>query len=573
LLLVPRGATAWVECPEDAIVAGDLDISNTAELLGSTGTTSAGEALRHLHRADETRFPNRLRGAFVVAIWIPSERRLTLAADRFGFRRMYYAATETGISFGAQLQAVAALSDGPHELDFDAVYAYMNFATVPAPQSMYRGVRRLPPGHTLVWHDGQVSTTPYWEIEYTEQHRRRSAAARMLVQRTEDAVRQALVGAEPKHTGAFLSGGTDSSTVVGFMSRLTGERPSAFSIGFQEQRYDELPYAVLAARHFGASHYTQVVTADDAFACVPDLVAGYDEPFGNNSAIPTYLCARFAADTGMQLLLAGDGGDEIFGGNERYRRERVLARYGLMPRWLRRHALEPLLRTLPPGGQTLLGKAQRYVQLASQPNPDRFYSSEFFIAHWRTCLLDPAFLDAVSGDWPLQVARRHYGGARTSAELNRLLYVDLKITLGDNDLLKVTRAAELAGIGVRFPMLDHPLVEFTATLPARDKVRGSQKRYLFKHSFRGFLPPEVLGKRKHGFGLPISQWLKSHAGFRGLARDTLLSARCLQRGYFLPGALEALFRQHERDTTPYYGDLLWTLLMLELWHQRQEGSA
>jgi len=314
------------------------------------------------------------------------------------------------------------------------------------------------------------------------------------------------------------------------------------------------------------------VSADESFAVVPDLVSAYDEPFGNNSNIPTYLCARMARDAGVRLLLAGDGGDEIFGGNERYRREQVLARYGLIPGPLRHGVIEPLLRHLPAGGLSPLGKAQRYVERASLPNPDRFYSSEFFVARERAWLLHPEFLAAIQGDTPLDVAREHYHGTRAQSELNRLMGVDLKITLGDNDLFKVTRAAEVAGVAVRFPLLDVSLVEFTGTLSARDKVRGTEKRYLFKRAFASVLPAEILAKVKHGFGLPVGEWLKTHSGFRELLHDTLRSSRCRNRNYYAPGALESLFRRHAEDHTPYHGDVLWTLLMLELWHRRH-GDA
>jgi len=552
---------------EDSWVATDLDISNLETLQARTGAASPACMLRELHRREGTGFPARLRGAFAVALWLPAERRLLLVTDRFGLRRLYYSVTTDGVAFSSRARGPLALPGTSRELEPDAIYASMNFGTVPAPQTMYRAVRRLPPGHALVWKDGRATVERYWDMAYPERRITRAAAAQAVLHRTGEAVREALHGSDPKHTGAFLSGGTDSSTIVGLMSRLNGERVNAFSIGFHEDRYNELAYAELAVRHFDAAHYTQLVTADDAFVCLPDLVEAYDEPFGNNSVIPTYLCARLARETGMRLLLAGDGGDEIFGGNDRYRRERILARYGLIPTPFRRGLIEPLLRVLPSAGLNLVGKAQRYVERASLPNPDRFYASEFFVAQQRARLLHPDFLAAITGDWPLEVARSHYRAVRASSELNRLLYVDLKITLGDNDLFKVTRTAELAGIAVRFPMLDHALVEFTGTLPARYKVRGTEMRHLFKRAFANLLPHQILTKVKHGFGLPASDWLKTHRGFRELARDTLLSERCCARGYFAPGALQWLFGLHDADRTPYYGDMLWNLLMLELWHQ------
>jgi len=554
-----------------ALVA-DLDLTNLEDLPGTTGEVTSARYLQRLHAQYGTDFLTRLRGAFAIAFWEPANRRLVLAADRFGFRRMYYAVTDIGVAFGTRAKGPLALPGCSLALDPDAIYAYLNFGTVPAPQSIYRAVRRLAPGHALVWQDGRTTLHQYWDVTYSERPLGRLAAARATYGQTEKAIRQTLDRLEPKQTGAYLSGGTDSSTIVGLMSRVTGERVQAFSIGFQEARYNELDYAELAARHFDAAHYTRVVTADEALTCLPDVVAAYDEPFGNNSALPSYLCARLARETGVKVLLAGDGGDEIFGGNERYTRDRILARYLLIPAWLRHGVVQPIVRRFPAEGAGLTGKARRYVERASQPNPDRFYSTEFFVNQNRQWLLHPDFQAVTTPDWPLRVARGHFEAASGAAELNRLLHVDLKITLGDNDLFKVVRTAEAAGIGVRFPLLDHSLVEFMATLPPRYKVRGTEKRYIFREAFCGLLPRETLAKVKHGFGLPTSDWLKQHRGFRELGRDLLLSARSRQRGYFAPGAVEELFRLHEIDHTPFYGDILWNLLMLELWHGRH-GAA
>ena len=571
-LLATDGEQAACAQWDDAAAAVDLDLTNLDEIRGSSEIEPTPRLLEDGYRRHGARFLAALRGGFALALWWPRARRLVLAADRFGIRRLYYAATPEGIAFGTRVTVPLALPGTTAAVDPEAVYAYLNYSAIPAPQTIYRAIRRLPPGHLLEWQDGRLRVEPYWNMRYTERAISRTAAAASLVRHTEEAVGEALRGTDPKHTGAFLSGGTDSSTVVGLMTRLTGERVNAFSIGFLEARYDELQYAELAARHFDATHYTRVVTADDAFSCLPEVIDAYDEPFGDNSALPTFLCARLARETGVRLLLAGDGGDEIFGGNERYRREQVLARYRLIPGAIRRGLIEPMLGAVKPGRMDLLGKAQRYVGRASQPNPDRFYSSEFFIAREHLRLLHPDFLSAIIPDAPIRIARRHFDAVAAQSELNRLLYVDLKITLGDNDLFKVTRMAELAGIAVRFPMLDPRLVEFTGTLPAWHKVRGTEKRHLFKRAFSTLLPAATLAKVKHGFGLPISDWLRTHGPFHELARDTLLSRRSRERGYFAPGVLEELFRLHEDDRTPFYGDLLWSLLMLELWH-RHHGEA
>ena len=566
--VVARTPEGWVAVSADLTNARELGLTEPGVLAGWLASLGAEDVAARVAR---------LRGAFALAVWNERARRLVLAVDRLGFRRLYYstggAADGAALAFASRAATTLALAGGPATVDPEAVYAYLNLGTVPAPASIFRAVRRLPPGSRLVWQDGETTVAPWWDMRYAERRQPLAEAATALREATEAAVREQLDGLDAKRAGAFLSGGTDSSTVVGLMGRASGEQPQAFSIGFAEARYNELDYAVLAARHFGAAHYTRVVGADDALAAVPELVDAYDEPFGNNSAIPTYLCARLARETGVETLLAGDGGDEIFGGNERYRREQVLARYRLLPAPVRRGLVEPLLRALPNGGMTPLGKAQRYVERASAPNPRRFYSTEFYVMRERAQILAPEFLAQVALDAPERVAQRHFDAAAGTAELNRLMYVDLKITLGDNDLFKVTRSAARAGVTVRFPLLDHRLVELTGTLPAWHKVRGTEKRYLFKRAFAPLLPREILAKTKHGFGLPVADWLRTHPGFRALLHDTLGAAAARQRGYFAPGAVDDLIRRHDAGTTPFYGDILWTILMLELWHLRHGSLA
>jgi asparagine synthase (glutamine-hydrolysing) len=488
-------------------------------------------------------------------------------------RRLHYSTSARGTIFSSRLAALRADRAAPRRVSLDAVYSYLNFRFIPAPETPFADVHRLPPGHTFMIGPGYSKIEPFWDMAYPEEDSRTDGAASTVYRLTHQAVRDALTDLSPKKCGAFLSGGTDSSTVVGLMTHLTGERVNAFSIGFPSDRYDELHHAALTARHFNANHYTRIVTPEDALGALPDLVAAYDEPFGNNSALGTFLCAQMARDAGVTHLLAGDGGDEIFGGNERYRTDRIFARYTQLPVLLRRGLLEPFLLRLPASTPGILGRGQRYIRRALIPNPQRFYSYEFYVAQNAQQLLHPDLLRSITLEAPSATVARHFERVRASSELNRLLYLDLKLTLGDNDLLKVTRTAELAGIGVRFPLLALPLVEFTGTWPADFKVKGLEKRHLFKRAFRSLLPPQTLTKRKQGFGVPTGEWIKSHAGFRELARDILLSARTARRHYFRAGALEELFALHVADETPFYGDLLWTILMLELWHRRHVDSS
>jgi asparagine synthase (glutamine-hydrolysing) len=554
---------------ERFLVVADLDLTNLPELQALTGLHSDGDSLiRALYEREGPRFVRRLRGAFALALWDRRKRTLLLAVDRFGFRRLYHTTEQHRTAFASRTGPILGAPEVEKRVDLTTVYSYLNFDFVPAPQSIFTGIRRLPPGHLLVLQNGNGNSEPYWDMTYPERSIGKAKGASTLYRLMEEAVADGLRGIHPKEVGAFLSGGTDSSTVVGFLTRLTGERVNAFSIGFHEERYDELDYAKLTARHFGAVHHTQIISPEETLELLPRLVEAYDEPFGNNSAIGTFFCAKLARDRGFTTLLAGDGGDEIFGGNERYRTDRIFGLYHWIPAPFRRRLLEPILFNLPNGHGSLIGRAQRYIRRANIRNPQRFFSYEFFVAQEARQLLSPDFLASISTGAPYVIIQTHYDHARATAELNRLLYLDLKLTIGDNDLLKVTRTAELAGVNVRFPLLHPPLVEFTGAWPAHFKVRGLERRFLFKRAFQTFLPPETLAKRKHGFGVPTSVWLKNHPGFRALARDTLLSSRALQRGYFQPGAMEKLFEWHEADATPFYGDLLWTMLMLELWHRR-----
>ncbi len=546
----------------------DVDLTNLPELRARAGLQTGGaELVVALYALEGPAFVRRLRGAFAFALWDHRQQSLFLGVDRFGIKRLYYVSDHRRMAFASRPSALLGAAGVAARVDPTQMFNYLNFGFVPAPGSIFAGVWRVPPGHLVSARAGQATIECYWDMHYSERRLRRQEAAAEVFRLTEEAVACALGGTNPKEIGAFLSGGTDSSTVVGLMSRITGGPVSAFSIGFREERYDELGYARLAARHFGAAHYTKVVSPGDALEAMPRLVEAYDEPLGNNSVIGTLFCAQLARQYGATTLLAGDGGDEIFGGNEIYRTDQVFARYHRIPAVLRRGLLEPLLFSLPHGAW-IFGRVQRYIRRANLPNPRRFYSYEFFFVQEAARFLGPDFRSAVSVDAPYHVIQEHYDRAQATGDLNRLLYLDLKLTIGDNDLFKVTRTSEMAGVTARLPLLDLPLVEFTGTWPASLKVRGLEKRHLFKRAFRSLLPAEILAKRKHGFGVPTSQWLKEHPGFRALACDTLLSASARQRGYFRAGAVEDLFRHHAEDTTPFYGDILWRMLMLELWHRQ-----
>ena len=350
--------------------------------------------------------------------------------------------------------------------------------------------------------------------------------------------------------GCFLSGGTDSSTVTGLMGQVLGQPTQAFSIGFDDPRYNEISYARVAAKHFSCPHHEYFVRPKDILELLQKASEAYDEPFGNSSIIPTYYCGKLAAEHGVTHLLAGDGGDELFGGNERYVKDQVFEHYRYVPKWARDGVLRPALdlasRSFPNG---LVKKASNYVRRASLPFPERIFSYSFLATSKLSELFAPDFLGACNGTDPLEPARRHYRAAPASDPLNRWLYLDLKMTIGDNDLRKVTRMTELAGVQVRYPLLSPELADFAGTIPPRMKVKKEQLRYLFKKAMKPVLPMEIIQKPKHGFGLPYSVWVGEFKPLREFTFDTLGSQQCRERGYFRRDLLEWVWQRYA-DCSP-----------------------
>jgi len=567
--VVSDAATTSAWSGDDLIVACDASLVDLASLrveLGLPQNASPAEIIGKLYRQFGLEFFSGLRGAFSLAIWDARTQTMLLAVDRFAIRPLTYYADDAQIIFGSQARSIFAAGRVEKQVNAPAIAAFLNFSVVPAPGCAFQSLAKMPPGSFLLWKEGRSELRRYWDLEYSEsQNHSASKLAEELLSSMSEAVRLHAQDVNKSQLGCFLSGGTDSSSVLGLLERHKGSSVNAFSIGFSEERFNELEYARLAASAFHASHSIAVLTPEETFSDITRIVGGYDEPFGNASVLPTYACLKLARKQGVAVMLAGDGGDELFGGNERYRTERVFGIYHDLPRVLRYRAIEPLVFALPAVGP--IGKAQRYIGHTRTPNPERYFQWHLLQRFPRERVLGPG-VELMNGHSDLlAVPRSHYLNAPAHSELNRLLYIDIKMTLGDNDLPKVVRASELAGVEVRFPLLDHPLAEFSGRMPTKFKVRGLEKRYLFKKATARLLPAAILRKKKHGFGLPIGLWLKQHPLWRGLAQDVLLDPRTYQRGYFQRSFVEELFRRMDADTSTYYGDLLWLFLMAELWHR------
>jgi asparagine synthase (glutamine-hydrolysing) len=504
-----------------------------------------------------------LEGAFAIALIDEKREEALLAIDRMGIWPMAYAVPRPGVFvFGSNTDALAAHPSVRVEIDPQALFDYIYFHVIPGPRTAIRGVTRLLPGTYALFRSDAVEVRPYWEMKYLESERVPFEPLRKHFVRTlrESVTDAASVG----QVGAFLSGGTDSSTVAGLLTGALGEPAKTFSIGFDAAGYDEMAYARIAAKHFGTRQFEYYVGPEDVVSAIPRVAAAYDQPYGNASAVPTYYCARLAASEGVTHMLGGDGGDELFGGNARYATQYLLSLYTAVPDWLRAKLIEPLALRFP-GAEMIPGmrKVRGYIRLASTPMPARLESYNLVERLGATRIFNGEFLTATDPGAPLRQLAETYGRAHARSLINLMLALDLKYTLADNDLPKVTRMCDLAGVDCSFPFLDERVVAFSAQLAPELKLKGTQLRYFFKKALRDFLPKEVIAKSKHGFGLPFGVWLEKHRPLRELAMDSLTDLK--RRGIVRPDFIDELTSTLLANHPSYYGVMIWVLMMLEQW--------
>lgn len=555
-------------------VRGGLGLARVPERAasGASLATTVDAALRGWGASDAWE-PRSQRGRFAYACWDTQTRTLVAFTDLFRTYPIYYAATPMGLICASDLRLVIEALGSRPATDPVAIYNYLNFAYVPAPRSAVKGVAKLEPGSRMEWRAGRLSVRRFMDAHYPEDlHGNDLDRAEGL----RDCIVSTVSDYRPDSStpwGTYLSGGTDSSSIAGILARANRETPvDTFTIGFGEGAFDELPFSRIAVRHFGLNPHEMVVGEADSVDAIARLVRGFDEPFGNSSAIPTFYCADLAHRDGKELLIAGDGGDEIFGGNERYAKDRVFGCFHNSPAFVRRLA-GMLAQPLRGADSHLANRIRNMIHRGNLPNPDRFYSDDSFASDHFDQFLSADFQAAVDRDDSLQVQREIYARADTAHELHRLMYLDLQMTIAESDVVKVVRSAAMAGVDVAFPYLDADLVAYTGRLPARYKLKGLKKRYLFKLAMKGILPVEILKKKKQGFGLPIAVWLKERGSMRELVNDVLGSQRARERGHFQPAFVAGLMQQHERGSWDYSSEI-FRLLMLELWQREYlDGSA
>jgi asparagine synthase (glutamine-hydrolysing) len=511
------------------------------------------EVLLHLYEEHGRGFAERLRGMFAVAIWDAPRRRLVLARDRFGIKPLYYRVDGGELTFASELRALPR-----GELDLDALEAFLAFNSIPAPLTIFRESRKLPPGHLLSWEKGKVELTRFARPAPVSSEDVRTDEEAELVEelraRMRDSVRAHLVSDVP--VGVLLSGGVDSAFLAALAADESSEPLRTFSIGFEERSFNELADARRVAERYGTDHH-ELVLRPDAALLLPALADAFDEPFADSSALPTYLVSELAARD-VKVALSGEGGDELFGGYYTYAADLLAERVGGVARLAR-----PLVELLPSSSAkaSFDYKAKRFVRAAHLPSLERHHGWKEIFSHE----LRAELTGRVSAFDPVDLLRARYAETAGSDELARLQDVDLGIYLVDDLLVKTDRASMVHSLEARVPYLDTVVTNFALALPTRHKLRGLSKKVLLRKAAQPLLPREIVHGRKRGFSIPAAAWLRGE--LESFARETLSPETLQRQGYFQPGSVERLLEAHVSGSEDHSRQL-WGLLAFTLWYER-----
>jgi asparagine synthase (glutamine-hydrolysing) len=527
-------------------------------------TSSDTEAIVHLYEDEGLDFVQHLNGMFALAIWDARRRRLVLARDRLGKKPLYYRAEAERLLFASELKGLLEVPGIERRIDPRALDEYLTLQYVPHPRTIFQGFAKLPPGHYGVWADGHFTTHRYWNPDFNREVERPLADyAEELRELLTSAVRMRLESDVP--LGAFLSGGVDSSLIVGLMQRLSSERVKTFSIGFPVAAYDESAYARQVAERLGTQHH-EFRVEPHAVEVLEKLVWHYDEPFADSSAIPTYYVSKLTREH-VTVALTGDGGDELFAGYDRYRAVQWARRLDHLPRWTkaalesqlvqglgRNRPQRSLLRRLARFGEALRFSPQRrYLEWVSMFNETR-----------RAELYSDAFLAQLPNHDPFEFLAEAFAQVRTRDEVTAASLVDLVTYLPCDLMTKVDIASMANSLECRAPLLDYRVVELAAGMPLRYKLHGGRGKRILREAFPELLPREITHRPKMGFGVPLAQWFRGE--LREYAHGVLLDGGAASRDYFRPGAIAQLLAEHDSGDFDH-GYRLWGLLVFELWHR------
>ncbi|MBK8810529.1 MAG: asparagine synthase (glutamine-hydrolyzing) [Acidobacteria bacterium] len=522
------------------------------------------EILPHLYEEYGEAMLDEINGMFAFALWDKRREKLLIARDRFGEKPLYYGVFDDKLIFGSELKVLLANPSVKTELNTDALRQFLSFDYVPAPASIYKSIYKLPAAHFLTVENGEIKTRRYWNLTWKKDDPKsatfesKTAELRDLLA---DAVRMRLVSDVP--LGILLSGGVDSSTVAAFATRFSTEKVKTFSIGFDEDSFDESKFARQVAKHLDTEHYEDKLSVEKAADLISEIGSWLDEPMSDGSLIPTFLLSRFVRKH-VTVALGGDGGDEIFAGYPMYFAHKVANIYGRVPPILRSGLIEPLVNRLPVSNKNISFdyKAKRFVAASKFDLVARHHSyfGSFSISEQRR-VLSKEILASTESDI--------YKGAKelleicdATNEIEKMQFLDINYYMAEDILTKVDRASMAVSLEVRAPFLDPRVAQFAASIPLSYKLKGSKGKYILKKAVEPLLPKGILERPKKGFGIPVADWLKGK--LNPLMRDLLAPSRLKDQGLFDPDNVEKLIREHETGVASNHKQL-WTLLVFQLW--------
>ncbi|HEU5239389.1 MAG TPA: asparagine synthase (glutamine-hydrolyzing) [Pyrinomonadaceae bacterium] len=542
------------------------ELRKQLEALGHTFyTNSDTEAIVHAYDQYGTECPRHLRGMFAFAIWDERNKSLFLARDRVGKKPLLYAHTNEQLIFGSEFTALLAHPSVSREINYEAIHHYLSFISVPAPLTAYQSIRKLEPGHWLLWRDGEIKLERYWQLDFSNKiNINEQEAGARVSELLRDAVRVRLMSEVP--LGAFLSGGIDSSAVVALMAQESSDRVKTFSIGFEEQDFSELHHARRVAEHVGAEHH-EFIVRPNAMEILPTLIEHYGEPFADSSAIPSYYVSRETRRY-VTVALNGDGGDECFAGYERYAAMNLAQRYTkLLPGALRTGVIGNVAKALPEfRSRGPLSKGKRFLQAAALSPIQRYLRwISAFDENAKLELYSDQFREQTRGFSTVSIIEPWFAKANGAGIVDASLLTDTMTYLPNDLLVKMDIASMTVSLEARSPFLDHHLMEFAASLPEKLKLRRMTTKYLLKRVLKDLVPPENLSRGKMGFGVPIGHWFRGT--MQPFLRETLFSEKAMTRGFFKKDKVQQIVDQHVAGRIDH-SHRLWSLLMLELWFQR-----
>lgn len=564
-------------CDKSVVVMMNGELYNYREVradLEARGhkftTKSDTEILPHLYEEYGEALVDNLNGMYSFSLWDSRNKKLIIARDCFGEKPLYYGVLDSKLLWASEPKALLAHPSVEPELDLNALRHYLSYDYVPPPMSIYKGISKLPAAHMMVVENGELRTRRYWNLSWSADtpvrmsvaSTRREDAEDELRALLSDAVRMRLVSDVP--LGILLSGGIDSSTVAAFAVKHATERVKTFSIGFEEDSFDESKYARRVAKHLDTEHYEDKLSATTAGDLIGEIGEWLDEPLSDGSLIPTYLLARFVRNH-VTVALGGDGGDELFAGYPMYHAHNVTQKYRAIPSILRRGVIAQIVNALPVSRDNMSFdyKAKRFVRAAELDLVERHHTwFGSFAASQHEGLLTREVLDQTNADI-YREAREMLANCDATTDIERMQYLDINYYLAEDILTKVDRAAMAVSLETRAPFLDPRIGQFAASLPLEQKLNGNSGKFILKNAMKNLLPHEILHRPKKGFGIPVATWLRGR--LRPLMEEMLEEKRLREQGLFEPEYVRRLIDEHILGKASHHKEL-WTLLVFQLWY-------